>query len=143
MISFQNITKIYKSGTSLISALDDVSFNINQGEFISVVGRSGAGKTTLFKLFLAEEKPTSGHIFYDDQDVHNIKSGQLPYFRRRIGVVFQDYKLLGTKTVQENVAYVMEVMGSGEREISKNVAKVLEITGLAERANNSACSIIT
>ena len=93
---------------------------------------------TLFPevLFLAEEKPTSVHIFYDDQDVHNIKSGQLPYFRRRIGVVVQDYKLLGTKTVQENVAYVMEVMGSGEREISKNVAKVLEITGLAERANN-------
>ncbi|MBI2042585.1 MAG: cell division ATP-binding protein FtsE [Candidatus Nealsonbacteria bacterium] len=136
MISFQNITKVYKSGISPISALEDVSFEINQGEFVSIVGRSGAGKTTLFKLFLAEEKPTSGQIFYEGQDVHKIKSEQLPYFRRRIGAVFQDYKLLGTKTVHENVAYIMEVMGATEREINKDVTKVLEITGLAERANN-------
>lgn len=136
MIAFQTITKIYKSETSPIIALEDVSFDIKAGEFVSIVGRSGAGKTTLFKLFLAEEKPTSGHIIYEEYDIHQIKSGELPYFRRKIGVVFQDYKLLGTKTVRENVAYVMEVMGAGEIEIHEDVRKVLEITGLTERANN-------
>lgn len=136
MISFQDITKIYKLGTSPIIALNGVTFSVSRGEFVSVVGRSGAGKTTLFKLFLAEEKPTSGAIFYEDQDVHGIRGDLLPYFRRKIGVVFQDYKLLDTKTIYENVAYVMEVMGATEREISKDVPKVLELTGLSERAGN-------
>lgn len=136
MISFQNITKIYKSGASVITALEDVSFNVDPEEFVCIVGRSGAGKTTLFKLFLAKEKPTSGQIFYNDQDIHKIKSGQLPYFRRKIGVVFQDYKLLATKTVKENLAYIMEVMGTIERDINKDVIRALEITGLSERANN-------
>ena len=136
MISFQDITKIYKSGTSPIVALNGVTFSVGQGEFVSVVGRSGAGKTTLFKLFLAEEKPTSGRVIYETQDVHSIKSDQLSYFRRKIGVVFQDYKLLPTKTVYENVAYIMEVMGATEKDICRDVPMVLEITGLSERACN-------
>ncbi|MDD3399984.1 MAG: cell division ATP-binding protein FtsE [Candidatus Pacebacteria bacterium] len=136
MINFQNITKIYKTGTCPIVALKDVSFSVNPGEFVSVVGRSGAGKTTLFKLLLAEEKPTSGSIYVDEADVHSLRASQLPYFRRKVGVVFQDYKLLESKTVYENVAYVLEVMGSLEKDISKDVPKVLELTGLSERADN-------
>jgi cell division transport system ATP-binding protein len=136
MINFQKITKIYKTGASPIVALKGVSFSVNPGEFVSVVGRSGAGKTTLFKLLLAEEKPTSGNIFVDEEDVHKLRSSRLPYFRRKIGVVFQDYKLLSSKTVFENVAYVLEVMGTVEKDICRDVPKVLDITGLAERANN-------
>ncbi len=136
MINFQNITKIYKTGTCPITALRGVTFSVEPGEFVSVVGRSGAGKTTLFKLLLAEEKPTSGNIYVDEVDVHSLGSSQLPYFRRKMGVVFQDYKLLESKTVYENVAYVLEVMGSLEKDISKDVPKVLELTGLSERADN-------
>lgn len=136
MIDFKNITKIYKTGSEPIVALEGISFSVEPGEFVSIVGRSGAGKTTLFKLFLAEEKPTAGNIFIDEIDVHSIGSSELPYFRRRVGVVFQDYKLLDSKTVYENVAYVMEVMGATEKEIEKDVPKVLEITGLSERACN-------
>ncbi len=136
MIDFQNITKIYKTGACPIIALRDVSFSVSPGEFVSIVGRSGAGKTTLFKLLLAEEKPTSGSIYVDEADVHSLRPSQLPYFRRKMGVVFQDYKLLDSKTVYENVAYVLEVMGALEKDISKDVPKVLELTGLLERANN-------
>ncbi len=136
MISFQDVTKVYKAGRKPITALNGVSFGVSPGEFVSVVGRSGAGKTTLFKLLLAEEKPTAGSIVFKEQDVHKLKPDQLPCFRRKIGVVFQDYKLLSSKTIWENVAYIMEVMGATEKEINRDVPQVLEITGLSERANN-------
>jgi cell division transport system ATP-binding protein len=136
MIDFKNITKVYKTGNCPIVALKEVSFSVEPGEFVSIVGRSGAGKTTLFKLLLAEEKPTSGNIFIDEADIHRLKSSEIPYFRRKMGVVFQDYKLLDNKTVYENVAYVMEVMGALEKEIIKDVPRVLELTGLSDRAYN-------
>ncbi len=136
MISFQKISKIYHSGLKPITALDNVSFEVNSHEFVSIVGRSGAGKTTLLKLLLAEERPSGGSIFFEGQDVHKIKPEGLPNFRRQIGVIFQDYKLLPSKTTYENVAYVMEVMGVADEEISSDVPKVLDIVGLSDRAQN-------
>lgn len=133
MIKFQNTTKIYPPDTV---ALEDVSFEINEKEFVSIAGRSGAGKTTLLKLLLAEEEPTKGRVFLNNQDVHKIKKGDLPKFRRTIGVVFQDYKLLPSKTTYENIAYVLEVIEATDEEISQRVPEVLEIVGLSDRANN-------
>ena len=136
MISFCNITKVYKTGSEPITAVEDVSFEVKEEEFVSIVGRSGAGKTTLLKLLLAEEKPTKGSIFFEGQDVHKIKPAKLPYFRRKVGAIFQDYKLLPYKTTFENIAYVMEVMGQTQEEIFANVPEVLELVGLSERADN-------
>lgn len=138
MISIQNISKIYPShlGGKPTVALDDVSFEIKEGEFVSFVGKSGAGKTTLIKLLLAEEKPTKGRILFKGKDITRISPGKLPEFRRKIGVVFQDYKLLPTKTTYENVAYALQVVGASDEQIAQDVPKVLEIVGLTERANN-------
>lgn len=138
MIKFQNITKIYPTSSSSaeIVALDDVSFEIKEGEFVSIAGRSGAGKTTLLKLLLAEEAPTRGQVFFEGQDIHLIKSSHLPELRKRIGAVFQDYKLIASKTAFENVAYVLEVIGATNEEISRDVPQVLELVGLSDRANN-------
>lgn len=138
MIKFQNVTKIYPScsGMEEIIALEDVSFEVEKGEFVSIVGRSGAGKTTLLKLLLAEEKPTSGHIFFEEQDIDEIKSADLPFLRRRIGAIFQDYKLLSSKNAFENVAYALEVIGASDAEITRDVPNVLEIVGLTNRAFN-------
>ena len=133
MISFKTITKIYPPDTL---ALDDVSFEIKEKEFVSIAGRSGAGKTTLLKLILAEEEPTKGRVFFRDEDIQKIKKSHLPNLRRKIGVVFQDYKLLPSKTVYENVAYVLEVIGASEEEIRQRVPEVLEIVGLADKINN-------
>ncbi|MDI6591741.1 MAG: cell division ATP-binding protein FtsE [Patescibacteria group bacterium] len=133
MIKFQNITKIYPPD---IVALENVSFEIKSREFVSIVGRSGAGKTTLLKLLLAEEKPTQGRIFFDGQEVQKIKPGNLPKLRRKIGVVFQDYKLLSSRKVYENIAYAMEVIGATDEEIARDVPEVLEIVGLSDRAFN-------
>jgi len=133
MIKFQNITKIYPPSTL---ALQEVSFEVKPREFVSIVGKSGAGKTTLLKLLLAEEKPDRGRIFFDDQDINKIKKSQLPYLRRRIGAVFQDYKLFPSKTAYENIAYVLEVIGTDDKEISRDVSEVLEIVGLDGKAEN-------
>ncbi len=139
MIKFQKVTKIYPPsfpGLKPTVALENISFAIQEKEFVSIVGRSGAGKTTLLKLILVEEKPTSGNIFFQDQDINQIKSEKIPELRRKIGAVFQDYKLLGSKTTHENIAYVMEVIGASEEEISRDVPKILEIVGLTDRVNN-------
>ena len=136
MISFQNVSKTYQSGSKLIKALDDVSFEVKPQEFVSIVGRSGAGKTTLLKLFLAEEKPSSGEVLFNCQDVHKIKPEKLHSFRREIGVVFQDYKLLPSKTTYENIAYVMEVTGASDSEIKNDVAEVLDIVELSDRTDS-------
>lgn len=133
MIKFQNVSKIYPPNTV---ALEDVSFEIREREFVSIVGKSGAGKTTLLKLLLVEERPSQGKIFLREKDITKIKPGQLPEFRREIGAVFQDYKLLPSKTTYENIAYALEVIGASDEEIARDVPKVLEIVGLTERANN-------
>ncbi|MBI2038594.1 MAG: ATP-binding cassette domain-containing protein [Candidatus Nealsonbacteria bacterium] len=139
MIKFDKVTKIYTphlNSDEKITALEEISLEIKPKEFVSIAGRSGAGKTTLLKLLLAEEKPTSGQIFFEGQDICEIKSECLPYLRRRIGAVFQDYKLFPSKTVFENIAYVMEVIGAGKEDIERDVPKVLEIVGLTDRANH-------
>lgn len=133
MIRFQNITKIYNKDAF---ALDDVSFEVGEKEFISIVGRSGAGKTTLLKLLFAEENPTRGRVFFNDQDVHRILPSRLPSLRRKIGIIFQDYKLLPFKTVYENVAYALEVVGASDAEILRDVPQILEIVGLEGKAEN-------
>lgn len=128
LISFQNVSKIYPRN---IEALVDVSFEIKKGEFVCLAGRSGAGKSTLLRLLLGEEKPTEGKIFFNGIEVQKIKPRDLPYYRRKIGAIFQDYKLLSSKTVYDNVAYVLEVMGYDDEEIKKDVPQVLDIVGLA------------
>lgn len=133
MISFQNITKKY---FSTVVALDDVSFDVEEKEFVAIVGRSGAGKTTLLKLFLREEHPTDGKIFFDGEDVHKMKKKFVPLLRRKIGVIFQDYKLLKSKTVYENIAYALEILGASEKTIENDVSYVLDIVNLTDRANN-------
>lgn len=136
MIKFQDVSKIYHSDGRSITALKDVSFEIQPQEFVSIVGRSGAGKTTLFKLLMAEEKPTSGCIFFEGQDMHQVSGSKLPLLRRKIGAVFQDYKLFSSKTAYENVSYIMEVMGSPDSEIKDTVPKVLGLVGLEGRTRN-------
>lgn len=139
MIRFNDVTKIYSTrsaGHKQIKALDGVSFGVGQGEFVSIVGRSGAGKTTLFKLLLIEERPTAGSVLYQDQNIYKLKSQKVNSLRRRIGAVFQDYKLLSNMTVAENIAYVMKVIGANDGEIKRDLPRILEIVELEERADN-------
>ncbi len=133
MIKFQNVTKIYEPN---VTVLQDVSFEVREGEFVSIVGKSGAGKTTLIRMILGLEAPTSGSIFFAGKNVNEIDSVDLQKIRRRIGGIYQDYKLLPTKTVYENVAYIMEVEGRANEEIIRDVPKVLEAIGLTEKLNN-------
>jgi len=133
VIKFEKVTKIYSSETT---ALKDVSFEIAKKEFVSIVGKSGAGKTTLLKLLLASEKPTQGRILFNDKDIHNIKPEEISQHRKNIGAVFQDYKLLDSKTAYENVVYIMEVLGKSDEEILRDVPKVLDIVGLTERSHH-------
>ena len=133
MIQFNKITKIFSPNSA---ALENISFKINETEFVSIVGKSGAGKTTLFKLLLVEETPTKGKVFFENQDVHKINKSQLYKLRRKIGMVFQDYKLLPSNTVFENIAYVMKVIGASDEDIHRSVSKVLEIVGLEEKVNS-------
>lgn len=133
MIRFQNITKIYPPSTL---ALEEVSFEVKPKEFVSIVGKSGAGKTTLLKLLLAEEKPTRGRVFFQDQDIHRIKKSRLPELRKKIGAVFQDYKLFPSMTAYENIAYILQVIGAADSQICRDVPEVLGIVGLSDKANN-------
>jgi len=138
MISFEHVSKIYPShiDENATVALDDVTFAIQTKEFVSLVGRSGAGKTTLLKLLLAEERPDEGQVLFDGYDVHTIRRGNVFKLRRRMGTVFQDYKLFPKKTAAENVSYVMEVMGASDVEVKRDVEQVLELVGLADKMNN-------
>ena len=131
MIIYRSVTKFYPPKTI---AVQDVSFQVEPGEFVSLIGKSGAGKTTLLKLLLGEEKPTKGQVFFENQDVHQLGSGNLPAMRRNIGVVFQRYRLLDTKTVYENIAYVMEVMGVDEKSIKRDVKEILDLVNLRHKA---------
>ncbi|KKT00025.1 MAG: Cell division ATP-binding protein FtsE [Candidatus Nomurabacteria bacterium GW2011_GWF2_43_8] len=132
MIYFNNVSKIYKDAT----ALEDVTFTVETGEFVSVVGHSGAGKTTLVKMILADENPTGGTVFFESIDVHKLKNHDLTKLRRRIGVVFQDYKLLSNKTAYENIAFAMEAVGKTDEEIKNDVPHVLELVDLSHRVSH-------
>lgn len=133
MIRFENVSKVYPPHAV---ALENISFTIKIGEFVSLVGRSGAGKTTLLKLLIAQENPSAGKVLFGDKNVHEIARSKLPALRRKIGMVFQDYKLLPEKTAYENIAYVMEVMGVPNDVIARDVKDVLDIVGLSARADH-------
>ena len=133
MIEMMNVTKKYNKG---ITAINNLSIQINDGEFVYVVGPSGAGKSTFIKMMYREEKATKGRIRVGKYDLMKIRDRQIPYLRRYVGVVFQDFKLLQHKTVYENVAYAMEVIEKSPREIKRRVEDVLELVNLKHRMNN-------
>ncbi len=136
MIQFKNVSKIYYSAQEPVVALAGVSFQITKGEFVSIVGKSGAGKTTLIKLLIGEEKPTSGEILFKGKNVTEMSPRGIQFLRRKIGVIYQDYKLLSGKTVRENVEYIMQVIGAKDKDILRDVPQVLEIVGLADRQSS-------
>jgi cell division transport system ATP-binding protein len=131
MIYFNNVTKKYL-GSSV--SLENVNISITQGEFVAIVGHSGAGKTTLTKLILAEEKPTDGTVFFESTDIHKLSTKDLTNFRRKIGVVFQDFRLLNHKSVYENIAFAMEAMDKDDDEIAQDVPHILELVDLTSKS---------
>lgn len=133
MIFFDRVSKVYPDTST---ALEEVTLNIEPNEFVSIVGPSGAGKTTLLKLFLAEEKPTSGNVFFVDTDVHKLDKKEINDFRRKVGMIFQDYRLLPNKTVYENIAFTMEAAGRTDEEIESDVPHVLELVDLSSKIWN-------
>ncbi|MFC1651855.1 cell division ATP-binding protein FtsE [Patescibacteria group bacterium] len=133
MIIFKNVTRVYDKK---VVALNDVSFHIRPGEFVSMVGPSGAGKSTVMKMILTEEKPTKGKVVIGGIDLGTLKHYQVPHLRRKIGVVFQDFKLLPQKTVYENVAFAMEVNNQTQKEIEKTVPQLLGLVGLKKKSEN-------
>lgn len=127
MILLDRVTKTYNRNST---ALDRVSLHVQQKEFVIIIGSSGAGKSTLLKLLTREERPTSGKIVVGGLDYDKLKDRDIPLLRRKIGVVFQDFKLLQNKTVFENVAFALEIVGYGNKEIKRTIPKVLDIVGL-------------
>ena len=130
ILRFENVSKIF-SGDFV--ALEDINLSIEEGEFVSFVGQSGAGKSTLLKLIYAEEQPTSGTVYFNDNPLGGIKRKHLPFYRRNIGTVFQDYKLLPQRTTFENIAYALEVTGETSADINDKVTKILDIVGLGDK----------
>lgn len=131
MIYFDKVCKIYPSAV----ALQDVSFTVEPGEFVVVVGHSGSGKTTLLKMILAEEAPSKGAVYFDSLNIHRVSNRDIPRLRRRIGSVFQDFRLLPNKTAYENIAFAMEAHGRTEEEIREDVPHVLDLVGLSHKAH--------
>ncbi len=131
MIYFDNVSKRYADGSV---ALENVAFSIEPAEFVSIVGHSGAGKTTLLKLLLAEEYPTEGSVFLGSQNIHELRRTEISDMRRRIGMIFQDFRLLPQKTAYENIAFAMEAAGRHDDEIESDVPYALELVGLADKA---------
>ena len=133
MLSFKNITKVFQCKGREVRALNEISFEVKEGEFVSFVGKSGAGKTTLAKILIAEYRPTSGRVVFQGEDIHSLHPADLQKLRRKIGVVYQDYKLLCDKTVQENLEYILQILGASDESIETDVLKVLGIVGLEEK----------
>ncbi len=133
MIYFDKVSKVYPDSSV---ALDNVSFTIEPNEFVSVVGHSGAGKTTLLKMLLAEERPTEGVVYFQSTNIHDLKRNEMNLFRRKIGAVFQDFRLLPNKTAYENIAFAMEVAGKTDEEIESDVPHVLELVDLGRKMWN-------
>ncbi|MEW6308766.1 MAG: cell division ATP-binding protein FtsE [Bacillota bacterium] len=131
MLEFRRVTKTYDKG---ITALDNVELAIGRGEFVFLVGPSGAGKSTLLRMIFREERPTSGTVVFDGKDLVRMPARAIPYLRRQVGVVFQDYRLLSDKTVAENLAFAMQVTEADPKDIRRRVPQVLAQVGLAHRA---------
>ena len=130
MIYFENVSKIYNGNCV---ALDNITLRIRPQEFVSLAGPSGAGKSTLLKLLIGEDKPTQGKIMLDNQNLNLVGLGDLPKIRRKIGMVFQDFRLLANRTAYENIAFAMEVAGDINKEIEQDVPQVLDVVGLADK----------
>jgi cell division transport system ATP-binding protein len=133
VISLQNVTKVYKNS---VTALEDVSADVEKGEFVFVVGASGSGKSTLIRLLIKEEEATRGDVFVAGKNLEKLTSWKVPYLRRNIGTVFQDYKLLQDKTVFENVAFALEVIGKPKHVIDQRVPEILDYVGLGDKLNS-------
>ena len=133
MIEFKDVSKVYSNGTV---ALEHVNLTIDDGEFVFVVGASGAGKSTLMKLLLREEKPTGGKLIVGDYDLTRIPNYKITYYRRQLGMVFQDFRLFEKKTVYENVAFAMRVIGESSKEIKRRVPTILSIVNLSDKYKN-------
>lgn len=132
MIKLENVTKTYKTG---VRAINDLSVDIGPGEFVYVIGPTGAGKSTFIKLLYREEKATSGKVIVAGKDVSKIRNSKVPYFRRNLGIVFQNFRLLPKKTVFENIAFALEVTDTPRNEIRKKVRNTMELVGLSDKAN--------
>lgn len=130
MIQFKNVTKVYNNN---IFALSNINLHIEKGEFVFLVGPSGSGKSTFIKMLLKEVQPTNGSIIVNNMDITNLKRKEIPYYRRKIGVVFQDFRLIPTLNIYENVAFAMRVVEAPLREIKKKVPVVLSLVGLANK----------
>lgn len=133
MIYFDKVSKVYADESI---ALQDVTFSVEPQEFVSIVGHSGAGKTTLIKLILAEENPSDGRVFFESVDLKSLRSREVPKYRRKIGVVFQEFRLLPNKNVYENIAFSMEAAGRPDSEIESDVPHVLELVDLSKKIWN-------
>ena len=133
MIHFDKVTKVYPDSSV---ALDGVTFSVSPKEFVSIVGHSGAGKTTLLKMLMAEEEPTSGKVFFGSVNVHKVKKSELNMLRRRMGAIFQDFRLISKKNVYENIAFAMEAAGRPQAEIESDVPHVLELVNLGKKIWN-------
>ena len=131
MITFENVSKVYSNGTL---ALDHVDLQVDKGEFVFIVGSSGAGKSTFLKMIVCEEKPNEGRVIVNDTDVTALRRGQIPYLRREKGIVFQDFRLIDNMNVYDNIAFAMHVVGASAREIRKRVPYMLGLVGLQDKA---------
>ncbi len=133
MIKFENVTKVYPKSDK--PALDNISLEVEKGEFVFLVGLSGSGKSTFLRLVLREEKPTSGSIHVAGKDLRTLSNWKVPQLRRQVGTVFQDFRLLPNKTVSENVAFTLHVLGFSRKEIAREVPEVLELVGLEDKGD--------
>jgi cell division transport system ATP-binding protein len=133
MIYFEKVSKIYSDNTK---ALEDITLKIEPNEFVSIVGHSGAGKTTLIRMLLAEESPTDGNVYFGSTDIHSLNKRNMNKLRRKIGTIFQDFRLLPHKNVYENIAFAMEAAGKTDEEIAADVPHVLELVDLPKKAWN-------
>ncbi len=133
MIKFENVTKVYPKSDK--PALDNISLEVSRGEFVFLVGLSGSGKSTFLRLVLREEKPTSGSIHVAGKDLRTLSNWKVPQLRRQVGTVFQDFRLLPNKTVSENVAFTLHVLGASRKEIARDVPEVLELVGLEDKGD--------
>ena len=132
MIEFKNVSKVYANGTS---ALKNINLHIKKGEFVFIVGSSGSGKSTFLKLIMHEELPSEGTIYLDGINIAQITKKEVPYIRRKMGIVFQDFRLIDKMTVFDNVAFAMRVTGASERDVRKRVPYILKLVDLQDKAN--------
>lgn len=133
MIEFRNVSKVYSNGTE---ALHNINLKVEKGEFVFIVGSSGAGKSTFLKLITCEERPNEGQVLIDGQDISHIRKGKIPYVRRKMGLVFQDFRLIDHMTVYDNVAFAMRVVGASPKAIKKRVPYILGLVGLQHKAKH-------